>query len=172
MRPTQSFFTFAAGVLTGFWFVAAVFLAPGFAVAADQKRAVTSFEDKSAKPKTLPKSTAPSRSAAPSCQCPDQRERMAKPKFAALPGRLDESDELAALASLHMALNSAGDGQAYVWQRDNGKLSGFIKPVSTFRNGDKQICRHIQVMLTTGFRTERIESTACRQSGGQWKLEG
>ena len=88
------------------------------------------------------------------------------------PGALDDSDELAALASVQHALSSAGDGQAYVWQRANGRLSGLVRPISSFRNGDGQICRHVLVLLTTGQRTEKTESTACRLAGGRWQLGG
>jgi surface antigen len=177
MRSAQPFFPIAAVALVGFWFSASIFLYPSLAEAGDRKNVITSLEDNAAnpkvtKPKAIPESKPVGKSATPSCQCPESRERMAKPKFAGLSGTLDEGDELAALSSLHMALNTAGDGQAYVWHRDNGKLSGFIKPRSTFRNDSKQLCRHVEVMLTTGFRTDRIESTACRQTGGQWKLEG
>jgi hypothetical protein len=173
MRSNQQLFSLAAVAVTGFGLAAAVFLMPGIAEAANRSNKAASLEDRAGKPKNPPDKTAPPQSAAPSCSCPGERERAAKPKFAGLtPGRLDERDELAALASLHHALNSAGDGQAYIWQRDNGKLSGFIKPRATFRNADHQICRHVEMMLTTGARTNRIESTACRQIGGQWKLEG
>jgi surface antigen len=178
MSRNPCFLPIAAVAVTGFGLAAAIMLMPSFASAANKashKKTVTaSHESKAPAPKVQPDvKAAPPQSASPSCSCPEQRERAAKPKFAGLtPGPLNESDELAALASLHHALNSAGDGQAYIWQRNNGRLSGFIKPKATFRNGDKQICRHVEVMLTTGIRTNRIESTACRQTGGQWKLEG
>jgi hypothetical protein len=172
MRSETSMMTLSACVAAAFGFATAIFIFSDFAEAAGgAKQQTATLEDHRPTPKKPPDSSVAPQSSVPQCSCP--RERSNRPKFAGLtPGPLDETDELAALSSLHQALNSAGDGQAYIWQRNNGRLSGFVKPRATFRNGDRQICRHVEMMLTTGAKTERIESTACRQSGGQWKFEG
>lgn len=110
--------------------------------------------------------------APPSCSCPSASDRPQRPKFAGFPSSLDESDEIAALAALHEGLASTADGAKYVWHRGNGRLSGIINPVNSFRNGDGAICRHIVVLLTTGLVTKKTEGTACRGQGGRWELEG
>jgi 17 kDa outer membrane surface antigen len=173
MRENNSFFSDGAVLAAGIFLVASIFIAPGFAratEAANPSLAATS------EPVGEPLSGQPGggeQSAAPSCSCPQDPARSGKPKFANLNGEpLDESDEVAALASVHMALNSTGDGQAYVWQRSNGRLSGLVRPVSSFRNDEGQVCRHVIVMLTTGKRTQKMESTACRLAGGRWQLGG
>jgi hypothetical protein len=109
---------------------------------------------------------------APECGCPEAR-KSTRPKFAGLPaGPLDEGDEIATLISIQHALAHAGDGQKYVWHRDNGRLAGIIHPTSSFRNGEGAVCRHIVVMLTTGLETRKVEGNACRGAGGRWALNG
>jgi hypothetical protein len=85
---------------------------------------------------------------------------------------LDRSDERAALEAVHLALTEVGDGSSYVWHRRNGKLSGIVKPTSSFRNARGLVCRHLEVWLTAGIYTRRIEGVACRQDDGVWSLEG
>lgn len=114
----------------------------------------------------------PKRAPSPSCSCPEASGKPQRPKFAGFPGSLDEGDEIAALLSLQHGLNNAADGSKYVWHRNNGRLSGIIHPVDSFRNGDGAICRHIVVMLTTGLVTKKTEGTACRGEAGRWMLQG
>jgi hypothetical protein len=108
---------------------------------------------------------------APPCTCPDARNKVAKPKFADLHA-LDESDEIAALESVQVALSRVGDGTTFVWRRRNGRLAGIVKPTSSFRNPAGTICRHVMVLLTTGIRTKKTEGVACRLGNGRWQLEG
>ena len=184
MRANDSLMPGLAVVATGFALVAAIFIAPNFAWAAEPNAPVTAepgamvtlepFGDPTASPG--PRAGGDPQSAAPSCSCPETREKQGRPKFAGLvagpTSALDENDELAALASVHLALNGVGDGQAYVWARTNGRLSGLVRPISSFRNDEGQICRHVLVMLTTGQTTKKTESTACRLPGGRWQLGG
>lgn len=173
MSSDSSLLPGTAVLAAGVFLVASIFLIPDFARAAEPA-------DPSATATVQPLDETPiiaeipgPRSAAPSCSCPQEGSRPAKPKFAGLNGEpLDESDEVAALASVHDALNKTGDGQAYVWQRTNGRLSGLVRPVSSFRNDEGQVCRHVIVMLTTGLRTQKMESTACRLAGGRWEIGG
>ncbi len=153
--------------------VGSILMEPGSAQAAEpaDSSAAATLDPLDA-PSSDPTSPGP-QSTAPSCSCPKDPARAAKPKFAAMNGApLDETDEVAALSSVQHALNSAGDGSAYVWQRANGRLSGLVRPISSFRNDEGQICRHVIVMLTTGLRTQKMESTACRLNGGRWQLGG
>lgn len=119
-----------------------------------------------------PPVAAPAAPAAPSCSCPEASGKPQRPKFAGFPSSLDESDEIAALASLQHGLSLAADGAKYVWQRNNGHLSGIVHPVNSFRNADGAICRHIVVLLTTGLVTKRTEGTACRGTDRRWTLQG
>jgi predicted outer membrane lipoprotein len=108
----------------------------------------------------------------PPCSCPDAHGKAGRPKFADLGIRLDESDEVAALESVHLALTRVEDGKAFVWRGSNGRLSGLVNPTSSFRNDDGALCRHIVVLLTTGYVTRKTEGVACRLANGRWRLDG
>lgn len=111
-------------------------------------------------------------SAEPHCTCPEAA-RPVRPKFADLvPNRLNERDELAALESIQVALTRMDDGTAFVWKHANGRLSGIVRPTSSFRNASGAICRHVVVLLTTGFKTRTAEGVACRSANRRWVLEG
>jgi hypothetical protein len=113
------------------------------------------------------------RSAAqPRCTCPEAG-RPVRPKFADLaPRRLDDTDEIAALESIQVALTRMDDGTAFVWKHANGRLSGIVRPTASFRNASGAICRHMVVLLTTGFKTRTAEGVACRGPNRRWVLEG
>jgi hypothetical protein len=107
------------------------------------------------------------------CACPDGEQRAARPKFAELDGRsLDESDEIAALESIQVGLSRMDDGNPFVWKRSNGRLSGIVRPTSSFRNATGAVCRHVVVLLTTGYKTRTAEGIACRTANRRWVLEG
>jgi hypothetical protein len=110
----------------------------------------------------------------PSCSCPGQDgpKRDARPKFADLQSSLDEGDEIAALEAIRIALTEIGDGATFVWRRANGRISGVVKPTSSFRNVEGRICRHILIVLAAGTRTGKIEGVACRLDSGRWELDG
>lgn len=117
----------------------------------------------------------PSASAAtPSCTCAEPTAKPACPAPAArvTERRLDESDEIAALESIQMGLSGMVDGEPFVWRRANGRLSGIVRPTVSFRNKQGTICRHVVVLLTTGFKTRTAEGIACRSQNRRWVLEG
>lgn len=91
---------------------------------------------------------------------------------ASVPFALDEKDEIAALERIQYALSEVGDGTTYVWRRWHGRLSGVIRPKSSFKDPSGKVCRNLLMLLTTGKRTRKIEGTACRLSSGRWQLEG
>ncbi|MDP1906654.1 MAG: hypothetical protein Q8K85_00040, partial [Hyphomicrobium sp.] len=64
------------------------------------------------------------------------------------------------------------DGEPFVWRRSNGKLSGIVRPTVSFRNAKGGLCRHVVVLLTTGFKTRTLEGIACRATNRRWVLEG
>jgi surface antigen len=150
MRSNQSLFPLAAGGLTAFVLVSAVFVSTDFAAAAEVA----------------------SRSSA-SCSCPNSgAQKSAKPKFAGLPGALDESDEIAALESVQYALSEVADGSSYAWHRSNGRLSGVVKPLASFKDKQGSVCRHVLVVLNSSDLTKKTEAVACRLTTGVWQLEG
>lgn len=160
MRETHSLVSLSAGALTAFAMVATVFLSSPDAFAADPA------QQESAGPQ------------APSCACPGTSSRRQKPKYADLKsvpddGRpLDAGDETAALSSVQHALSATADGATYIWHRNNGRISGLVKPTSSFKSVEGAICRHVVVMMTTGSKTRKAEGVACRGTDGVWSLEG
>lgn len=132
--------------MSGFFLAASVFLSADFASAADEQPAP--------------------------CTCPESEKKSTKPKFAAIQPELDESDEIATLENVHLALTKVGDGASYVFHRSNGRLSGLVQPTVSFRNDKGNICRHLVLLLTTGDRTNKTEGVACRGELGVWRLEG
>lgn len=148
MRLSASLLPFAPTVALGFALAALILMAPDLACAADDQPG------------------------GPSCTCPDANNKPEKPKFADLHAPLDETDEIAALLSVQLALSRAGDGTNFAWRRRSGRLSGIVSPTATFRNPSGAICRHFVVMLTTGFKTGKREGIACRLANGRWQLDG
>lgn len=108
------------------------------------------------------------------CTCPDASRRATRPKYADFEAArgLDETDEIAALESIQVGLSRMDDGTPFVWRRANGRLSGIVRPTSSFRNAKGTLCRHVVVLLTTGFKTRTAEGVACRGQRGRWVLEG
>ena len=85
---------------------------------------------------------------------------------------LDDSDELAVLDAIHVALSQVGDGSSYVWHRHHGRLSGIMQPTTSFKDRTGQVCRHLVVMLVSGRHVQKTEGVACRIEGGRWQLTG
>lgn len=106
------------------------------------------------------------------CTCPEVQKK-ARPNFAGLPGQpLTENDEIAALESVQMGLSRMHDGAPFVWRHVNGRLSGIVRPTASFRNAEGRLCRHVVVLLTTGYKTSTTEGIACRLPDRRWALEG
>lgn len=97
-----------------------------------------------------------------------------RPKFADLAAapQLDESDEIAALEAIRVALSEVGDGATYVWYRQNGRLNGMVQPTSSFKDQAGRVCRHLILALSAGSQSGRLEGIACRTADGRWALEG
>jgi surface antigen len=92
--------------------------------------------------------------------------------FAELRAKLDGSDRDIALNALQVALTELGDGATLVWRRPSRGLTGVIKPVSAFRDGEGRVCRHVTYSLSLGTFVREVEGTACREEGGAWSLQG
>ncbi|MFN3867646.1 MAG: RT0821/Lpp0805 family surface protein [Hyphomicrobiaceae bacterium] len=180
MRESSPLFAIAATFVVAVFMVAAILILPGFAIAsepAEPGQSATS-EDKApgtANPPAPPHATPPADDQATTCTCPetfDKSKIWPKPKFAELRRPLDQSDEIAALESVQLALAEVGDGSSYVWHRYHGQLSGVVTPTASFRDRDGNICRHVIVVLSAGTRSKRSEGVACRLSDGRWQLQG
>jgi hypothetical protein len=150
MSSNSSIFPFFAAGLTAFALVASVFVSSDFAAAAEQNSA----------------------SQAPGCGCPSDGKGSTKPKFADLKAPLDESDEIAALESVQFALTEVADGSSYVWHRSHGRLSGIVKPTTSFKDPSGKVCRHVLVVLNGMEDTRKTETVACRLASGVWQLDG
>jgi len=88
------------------------------------------------------------------------------------PRPLDEKDAIVALERIQFALTEVGDGMTYVWRRWHGHLAGVVRPRASFKNDSGQVCRHLMVLLSSGQRTRKMESVACRLPNGRWQLNG
>jgi hypothetical protein len=165
MSEPTSLFPLAAAATLAFVVSASIFLSPENAFAGE-------------KPSANTQSRKDPKAGEAGCSCPQEKEKLwARPKFAELPPLaqktvLDETDEIAALESVQFALTEVGDGASYIWHRNNGRLSGMVQPVTSFKDDHGQVCRHVVVILTTGAVSKKAEGVACRLSSGQWKLEG
>jgi len=87
-----------------------------------------------------------------------------------LKARLDQSDRVAAVQALELALSELGDGVTLIWQRPERRLVGRIKPVSAFRDDKGRVCRHVIYSLALGAYQRQIEGVACREPDGTWSL--
>jgi hypothetical protein len=150
MSNNASLFPLAAAGLTAFALAAAIFVSSNLAHAAE-------------------------RGAEPRCLCPSATSRNPTQnptwsKFAEPSATLDRSDEYAALASVQLALTEIADGASYIWRRHNGRLSGLVKPLSSFKDTKGAVCRHAVVVLSSVTETKRTEIVACRLPTGIWEL--
>jgi len=143
MSNNASLFPFAAAGVTAFALVASLFVSSGFAHAGN--------------------------SAAASGLCPKSGDTSLSLKLDQ--PALNEVDEIAALEKVQLALTEVADGSTYVWHRNNGRLSGVIQPVSSFKDTKGAVCRHAVVVLSTVKITKRTEIVACRLPTGIWQLE-
>lgn len=151
MYSSPSFFPLTAGGLTAFALVASIFFTADFATAAE--------------------AAAPGQP--PSCSCPNNgAQKSTKPKFAELRMPLDESDEIAALESVQFALTEVADGSSYVWHRSHGRLSGVVKPLTSFKDSRGTVCRHVLVVFNGTDETKKTETVACRLATGVWQING
>lgn len=95
-----------------------------------------------------------------------------KPSLADLKSTLDDTDAIAALEAVQLALTEVGDGATYIWHRRHGRLSGAVQPTSSFKDAGGHVCRHIVMALTSGSYSRKAEGIACRLRNGVWVLEG
>ncbi|MBS0268288.1 MAG: hypothetical protein JSS54_04810 [Proteobacteria bacterium] len=145
MSSNASLFSTAAAGATAFALVAAIFIPYGFALGAEKSLATAACP----KPSALNETT----------------------KFTTVKTALDRDDEYAALESVQFALTEVADGSSYVWHRAHGRLSGVVKPVSSFKDIHGSVCRHAVVSLMGVDVTKETEIVACRLPTGIWQLE-
>lgn len=145
MSSNASLFSTAAAGATAFALVAAIFIPNGFAWGAEQSLATAA--------------------------CPKASALDEQTKFTTIKAPLDRDDEYAALESVQFALTEVADGSSYVWHRAHGRLSGVVKPVSSFKDTRGGVCRHAVVTLSGVDMTKETEIVACRLPTGIWQLE-
>lgn len=146
MSTNASLFPLAAAGVTAFALVAAIFVSADFATAGQP--------------------------AAPSCTCPPGRNTATNSNFGPPKPVLDQNDEDAALESVQLALTEVADGSSYIWHRSHGRLSGIVKPISSFKDTHGAVCRHAAVVLSGLKDSKQTEIVACRLATGVWQLEG
>lgn len=83
---------------------------------------------------------------------------------------LDDNDHRATLEAIQYALMEVADGASFVWRRTTSRLHGVVRPTSSFRDSEGRVCRHIELGLSAGTVTRRIEGIACREATGVWLL--
>lgn len=153
MRMSPSFAPLACGVASAVFLSGLVLIAPDLVLAQEKGTG-----------------------GAATCTCPapetDQLRRTPRPKFAEVRPALDNGDEIATLEAVQLALSEVGDGSSYVWHRRNGRLSGVVRPTTSFKDGSGKICRHIVIALSTDGYSRSTEGIACRLASGVWQLEG
>ena len=77
--------------------------------------------------------------------------------FAELRARLDGTDRAAALNALQVAITELGDGATLIWKRPSRELTGVIKPVSAFRDGEVEAGERRLRVLETELHRARPE---------------
>lgn len=147
MSTNGSLFPIAAAGLTAFFLATATLFSADFAHAAGQTSGA-------------------------SCLCPRAAgETATTSKFFETKILLDQNDEYAALESVQLALTEVADGSSYIWRRSHGRLSGIVKPLSSFKDTNGSVCRHAVIVLSGVEATKRTEIVACRLPTGIWQLE-
>jgi surface antigen len=183
MRTSSSIVAMSLNAFGGFFLAATVLMSsdPGFA-----QNVRREFGAVELPPPSADNNVAPPESGACSCSNggqpsgsnsgkidQEQREKLwPRPSLAELKSTLDDTDAVAALEAVQLALTEVGDGATYVWHRKHGRLSGAIQPTTSFKDGSGHICRHIVMALTSGNYSRKAEGIACRQRDGVWVLEG
>lgn len=183
MRTSSNIVSISVTAFSGFFLAATVLLSSDAGFAQNVRRDLGAVE---LPPASANNNATPSESGACSCsnggQPPagnsgkidqEQREKLwPRPSLAELKSTLDDTDAVAALEAVQLALTEVGDGATYVWHRKHGRLSGAVQPTSSFRDGTGHVCRHIIMALTSGNYSRKAEGIACRQRDGVWVLEG
>ena len=109
---------------------------------------------------------------APSVRREIQRAAPPSGDGSSVPTAFDDTDTVAALDGIQIALTEVADGGTYVWHRRDGRLSGMAQPTTSFRDRSGQPCRHLVVMLNSFSRSSKVEGIACRLADKRWQLTG
>lgn len=174
MHSDSQLISLAAVVTAGFVLVASVFIFADPVLAEGAVRQAAPHTG--AMPSAPPEQAMPPQGGQPpgTCSCPGSspEKPWKKQHYAGLSAHFDESDELAVLEALQIALAEVGDGSTYVWHRQNGRLNGLVQPTHSFKDTAGRICRHLVVMLVSGEISKRTDAVACRLASGRWQVEG
>jgi len=177
MRTQDRLAPWAAGLAAALLLVGIVTVSPDLVSARDDglpRTAATTTVTPA--PENAPSTPSDARGKDCACDCRnrtiDREQLWPRPKVAELRPVLDQTDEVAALEALQVALSELGDGATYVWHRTGGRLSGIVRPTASFRSSKGQICRHLELLMTAGSFTRRVEGVACRLPDGIWSLQG
>ncbi len=75
------------------------------------------------------------------------------------------------LSAIRHALRQVADGSSYRWHHKRSRLTGRIRPTSTYFNTSGQLCRHIYISLSYITAHKNSQALACRNKNGQWTLK-
>ena len=79
-------------------------------------------------------------------------------------------DTLYAVRTRQAVLETRPSGVPSRWHNPNTGNAGAITPTHTDRSAGGIYCREYQLTVTAGGRTEQAHGSACRQSGGSWRV--
>ena len=74
---------------------------------------------------------------------PPQRPNSSKPKSCSI-----RTTNTQRSRAYNWRLTEVADGSSYIWRRSHGRLSGIVKPLSSFKDTNGSVCRHAVVVLS------------------------
>lgn len=73
---------------------------------------------------------------------------------------------------LSQAYETAPSGQTMSWSNPDNHNQYQVTPQPAYTGPDNRVCRTAEIEAVIDGRSERTRSTACRDSSGNWELQG
>ncbi|MGX9726006.1 MAG: glycine zipper domain-containing protein [Candidatus Electronema sp. VV] len=86
----------------------------------------------------------------------------------AIGNEMDKYDQ----QQLNQAYEKAPSGQTVNWTNPDNRNQYQVTPQPAYTGPDNRVCRTAEIEAVIDGRTERTRSTACRDSYGNWELQG
>ena len=86
----------------------------------------------------------------------------------AIGNEMDKYDQ----QQLNRAYETAPSGQTVSWTNPDNRNQYQVVPQTAYTGPDNRVCRTAEIVAVIEGRTERTRSTACRDSYGNWELQG
>lgn len=84
---------------------------------------------------------------------------------------LSRKDAEAAASNQYNALQNLGEGETKRWNNAETGRSGQTTVNRVYTRGDGTLCKDFTEVVETGERTFRESGTACKQPGGDWRVQ-